>query len=369
MSFKIKVVNKNGTKGTYFIQYLQGANKKNRKFVLLSEENNRVGMVNSCVKDCRIVFMGTPEFAVASLQALVEGGCNVAAVVTSPDKPAGRGLQRQSSPVKKYALEQRIPVMQPAKLRDEAFLSSLRQLGADLFVVVAFRMLPEAVWRMPRLGTFNLHASLLPRYRGAAPISWAIINGETETGVTTFFIDENIDTGKILLSEKVEISPTDTAGTLHDKLKNVGKQLALKTVAGIAGGCIQPVAQEAVRGADEMPTAPKLFKDTCRISWQKKAGELVNFIRGLSPSPAAWCELAASGADPQPAKIFAAHAEPAASESAPQPGALLTDGRSFLKAACADGFLCVDELQLAGKKRMKTEEFLRGARGNLKMWR
>ncbi|MDR0711087.1 MAG: methionyl-tRNA formyltransferase [Prevotellaceae bacterium] len=325
-------------------------------------------MVNSCLKDCRIVFMGTPEFAVASLQALVEAGGNVAAVVTSPDRPAGRGLQLQLSSVKRYALEQSIPVLQPEKLRNEAFLNSLQQLDADLFVVVAFRMLPEVVWRMPRLGTFNLHASLLPRYRGAAPISWAIINGETETGVTTFFIDENIDTGKILLSEKVKISPADTAGTLHDRLMDVGKRLALKTVEGIVSGCIQPVAQEAVC-SDEVPVAPKLFKDTCRISWQKRGGELVNFIRGLSPCPAAWCELVADGAAPQQAKIFAAHAELSTSERLPQPGALLTDGRSFLKAACADGFLCIDELQPAGKKRMKTEEFLRGARGIFKTWR
>lgn len=305
----------------------------------------------------------------ASLQALVEAGCGVAAVVTGPDKPAGRGLQLQAPPVKMYALKQGIPVLQPPKLRDEAFLNSLRQLGADLFIVVAFRMLPEAVWRMPRLGTFNLHASLLPRYRGAAPISWAIINGETETGVTTFFVDEHIDTGKILLSEKVKISPADTAGTLHDALMAAGKQLVLKTVEGIVSGSIRPVAQEAVRGAGEIPVAPKLFRDTCRISWQKKGCELVNFIRGLSPFPAAWCELVADGAPPQQVKIFAAHAEPAATESRPQPGALLTDGRSFLKAACADGFLRIDELQLAGKRRMKTEEFLRGARGIFEAWR
>ncbi|MDR2813975.1 MAG: methionyl-tRNA formyltransferase [Prevotellaceae bacterium] len=327
-------------------------------------------MVNSSLKDCRIVFMGTPEFAVASLQALVEAGYTVAAVVTSPDKPAGRGLLLQPSPVKQYALAQGITVLQPVKLREEAFLHDLQQLNADLFIVVAFRMIPEAVWHMPRLGTFNLHASLLPKYRGAAPINWAIINGEAETGVTTFFIDENIDTGKILLSEKVKISPDDTAGTLHDTLKVVGKMLTLKTVDAIANGCIQPVPQESTCSADKIPTAPKLFKDTCRISWQKKGFELVNFIRGLSPYPAAWCELAADGAAPQPVKVFAAHAEPTFfAENPPQPGALLTDGRSFLKAACADGFLCIDELQLSGKKRMTTEAFLRGVRGNFKAWR
>ncbi|MDR3366190.1 MAG: methionyl-tRNA formyltransferase [Prevotellaceae bacterium] len=324
-------------------------------------------MKNSSSKDCSIVFMGTPEFAVASLQALVEAGYNVVTVVTAPDKPAGRGLLLQPSPVKQYALERGIPLLQPVKLRDEAFLRSLQQLRADLFIVVAFRMLPEQVWRIPRLGAFNLHASLLPKYRGAAPINWAIINGETETGVTTFFIDENIDTGKILLSEKIAISPADTAGTLHDTLKDIGKSLVLKTVDDVVSGCLQPAAQSA-GGADEIPTAPKLFKETCRISWQKRGCELVNFVRGLSPYPAAWCELIADGAAPQQAKIFAAHAEPATG-NLPQPGALVSDGRALLKAACADGFLCIDELQLAGKKRMKTEEFLRGARGNLQMWR
>lgn len=319
-------------------------------------------MANSSSRDCRIVFMGTPEFAVASLRALVEGGYRVVAVVTGPDKPAGRGLHLQPSPVKQYALERGIPLLQPVKLRDEAFLDELRRLSADLFVVVAFRMLPEAVWRMPRLGAFNLHAALLPKYRGAAPINWAIINGEAETGVTTFFIDENIDTGKILLSEKVAISPADTAGTLHDALKEVGKSLVLKTVDGVVSGCVQPVPQEDAGCGGAAPTAPKLFKDSCRISWQKKGGELVNFVRGLSPHPAAWCELVAGSAPPQQLKIFAAHAEPTGDTCPAPAGALLSDGHTFLKAACADGFLCIDELQLAGKKRMKTEEFLRGAR-------
>jgi methionyl-tRNA formyltransferase len=316
-------------------------------------------MVNSSLKDCRIVFMGTPEFAVATLQALVEEGYKVVAAVTQPDKPAGRGLRLQPSAVKQYAQAQCIPVLQPVKMKDEAFLRDLRQLHADLFIVVAFRMIPEEVWRMPRLATFNLHASLLPQYRGAAPISWAIINGETETGVTTFLIDKNIDAGNILLSEKVEILPSDTAGTLHDKLKAIGKNLVIKTVEGLASGSIQPVPQEEARNAGKASTAPKLFKDTCRISWQQKGCELVNFIRGLNPYPAAWCELVADGAAPQQVKVFAAHAEPA-SEGCPPAGTTLTDGRSFLKVACADDFLCIDELQLAGKKRMKTEDFLRG---------
>ncbi|MDR1342419.1 MAG: methionyl-tRNA formyltransferase [Prevotellaceae bacterium] len=316
-------------------------------------------MVNSSSKDCRIIFMGTPDFAVASLQALVEAGHKVVAVVTQPDKPAGRGLQLQASAVKRYALEQNIPALQPAKMKDENFLRALQQLNADLFIVVAFRMLPEVVWRMPRLGTFNLHASLLPQYRGAAPISWAIINGETETGVTTFFIDENVDTGKILLSEKVKILPSDTAETLHDKLKETGKHLVLKTVEGIAASSIQPTPQEYAGNAGKASAAPKLFKDTCRVSWQKKSCELVNFVRGLSPYPAAWCELSVNGAPPQQVKIFASHAEHAP-ENLPPAGAALTDGRSFLKIACSDGFLHVDELQLSGKKRMAAADFLRG---------
>lgn len=308
--------------------------------------------------------MGTPEFAVASLQALVEGGYRVIAVVTQPDKPAGRGLQLQASAVKQYALAQHIPVLQPVKMKDDDFLHDLQQLNADLFIVVAFRMLPEVVWRMPPLGTFNLHASLLPKYRGAAPINWAIINGETETGVTTFFIDENIDTGQILLSEKVPVSPSDTAGTLHDKLKDVGKRLVMKTVDGIVGGSLLPKPQEGACSVDKIPTAPKLFRDTCRISWQKKACELADFVRGLSPYPAAWCELAASGAAPQQLKIFAAHAEHAP-ENLPPAGAIVTDGRNSLKIACSDGFLHVDELQLSGKKRMSTADFLRGNKLNV----
>jgi methionyl-tRNA formyltransferase len=318
-------------------------------------------MANSSPKDCRIVFMGTPEFAVASLQALVEAGYRVVAVVTQPDKPAGRGMQLQASAVKRYALKQRIPVLQPAKMRDESFLRALQELSAELFIVVAFRMLPEEVWRMPRMGTFNLHASLLPQYRGAAPINWAIINGETETGATTFLIDKDIDTGKILLSEKVEILPSDTAGTLHDKLRDVGKRLALKTVDGIVTGCISPTPQENAHGANKASTAPKLFRDTCRVNWQKGAHELVNFVRGLSPYPAAWCELTANGSAPQQVKIFAAHAEQA-SENRPSAGVAITDGRTLLKVACADGFLHIDELQLSGKKRMATADFLRGNR-------
>jgi len=314
-------------------------------------------------KDCRIVFMGTPEFATAQLQALVEGGYRVAAVVTAPDKPAGRGMQLQQSSVKQYAVSQNITVLQPIKLRDEAFLSELKALNADLFIVVAFRMLPEVVWAMPPLGTFNLHASLLPKYRGAAPINWAIINGETETGVTTFFINEEIDAGKILLQEKVQILPTDNAETLHDKLKLMGKGLVLKTVDYIVSSSISATSKDescSVKNESCTAVAPKLFKENTRLDWQKTARELVNFVRGLSPYPAAWCELPIDGSSAM-LKIFAAHAE---ERSAVEPvGTALTDGSTFLKIRCADGYLCVDELQLTGKKRMKTEDFLRGFRG------
>jgi methionyl-tRNA formyltransferase len=309
----------------------------------------------------KLVFMGTPDFAVASLQALVDGGYNVVAVVTQPDKPAGRGMQLQLSAVKQFAVSRAIPVLQPVKMKDEDFLQSLRELQADLFVVVAFRMLPEVVWRMPRLGTFNLHASLLPRYRGAAPINWAIINGETETGVTTFLLDEEIDTGKILLSKKLAILPTDTAETLHDKLSDAGQILLLETVDGLASGTLTPVAQSELGEDEKLPTAPKIFKDTCRICWQKNADTLVNFVRGLSPHPAAWCELPLNDSTTLPLKIFASHAEIIA--HALPTGTPQTDHRSSIKVACTNGFLHLDELQPLGKKRMRCEDFLRGFRG------
>jgi methionyl-tRNA formyltransferase len=319
-------------------------------------------MENGKSKECRIVFMGTPEFAAAQLQALVQGGYNVVAVVTAPDKPAGRGMQLQQSAVKQYAVNQGIAVLQPIKLRDEAFLSELKAFNADLFIVVAFRMLPEVVWRMPRLGTFNLHASLLPAYRGAAPINWAIINGETETGVTTFFINEEIDAGKILLQERVQILPTDNAETLHDKLKSVGSGLVLKTIDGIINNSISAISQSKGYDINKLSTAPKLFKENTRLDWQKTAKQLVNFVRGLSPYPTAWCELMVNGS-PIMVKIFSAHAEEC---SADQPlGTALTNGSSFLKIRCANGYLCIDELQLNGKKRMKIEDFLRGFRGEI----
>ncbi len=302
--------------------------------------------------------MGTPEFAVGALQALVENAYNVVAVVTAPDKPAGRGMQLQASAVKQYALNQNITVLQPLKLRDEAFLAELKALDADLFIVVAFRMLPEVVWAMPRLGTFNLHASLLPSYRGAAPINWAIINGETETGVTTFFINEEIDAGKILLQEKFEILPTDNAETLHDKLMAAGSGLVLKTVDGIVSRSITPTSQELSKISD----APKLFKENTRLDWQKTARELVNFVRGLSPYLAAWCELPVDE-KPTMVKIFKAHAE----ERTPDQNAIFSDSKS-LKIPCGgNSYLSVDELQLTGKKRMKTEDFLRGFRGEISL--
>lgn len=315
-------------------------------------------MVNGKLRDTRIVFMGTPEFAVGTLSALVENGYNVAAVITAPDKPAGRGMQLQASAVKQYAESQSIKVLQPTKLRDEAFLEELKKLNADLFIVVAFRMLPEVVWRMPRLGTFNLHASLLPSYRGAAPINWAIINGETETGVTTFFLNEEIDAGKILLQEKVEILPADNAETLHDKLMAVGRRLVLKTVDGIVDSSITPAVQES----GKISEAPKLFKENTRIDWQKPAHELVNFVRGLSPYPAAWCELLVDE-KPTMVKIFAAHVEASPADQT----AIFNDGKS-LKLPCGGGScLCIDELQLTGKKRMKAEDFLRGFRGEISL--
>ena len=318
-------------------------------------------MTQTTSKTTRIVFMGTPEFATAQLQALVDGGYNVVAVVTAPDKPAGRGMQLQQSSVKQYAESKGITVLQPVKLRDEDFLASLKNLQADLFIVVAFRMLPQAVWSMPRLGTFNLHASLLPAYRGAAPINWAIINGETETGVTTFFINEEIDAGEILLQERVPILPTDNAETLHDKLKMAGCDLVLKTVDGIVSGSITGVSQVKLYNVNKHSAAPKLFRDNTRLDWRKSARELVNFVRGLSPYPAAWCELLIDG-KPLPVKVFAARAE---EDEGGRVGEVLTNGSTFLKISCAGGYLCVDELQPAGKKRMKIADFLRGVRGSI----
>lgn len=305
----------------------------------------------------RVVFMGTPEFAVPSLQLLHESRHQVVAVVTVPDKPAGRGMKVQFSPVKIYALEHQLPLFQPEKLKDKDFLAALSALQADLFVVVAFRMLPAEVWQMPPKGTVNLHASLLPQYRGAAPINWAIINGEKETGVTTFFIEHNIDTGNILLSEKVEIGADETAGELHDRLKIIGARLLLKTVDAIEEGTVQPVAQNSLINHVSLKTAPKIFKDTCRINWDKHPIEVHNLIRGLSPVPGAFSYLVNEN-QKLLTKIF--QVRPCAESHTLPVGTVVSDGKTYLRVAVQDGFVEILSLQLEGKKKLPTLEFLKG---------
>ena len=310
-------------------------------------------------KELRIVFMGTPEFAVPSLKALVAGGYRVVAVVTAPDKPAGRGRKVHESEVKGAARELRLPVLHPEKLKAPEFVEAMRALRPDLGIVIAFRMLPEIIWSMPRLGTFNLHASLLPQYRGAAPINWAVINGETETGVTTFLLNHEIDKGAILGRIRMPIRPDDTVGTLYDRLMHAGTSLVTETVDKLAAGEIVPVEQQHIDPATLRP-APKIFKEDCRIDWSWEGKRIVDFIRGLSPYPAAWSEMRKAGADPVSVKIFAAAFEPAARDDAP--GTLATDGRTFIRVACADGHIAIDELQIAGKKRMSVKELLLGFR-------
>ncbi|GHT55846.1 methionyl-tRNA formyltransferase [Bacteroidia bacterium] len=303
--------------------------------------------------------MGTPDFAVASLRALVVGGYNVVGVVTMPDKPAGRGQQIRFSPVKTFALEHHLPLLQPEKLRDAAFLEALRAWEADLQIVVAFRMLPEAVWAMPRLGTFNLHASLLPQYRGAAPINWAIINGETETGITTFFLTHEIDTGKVLDQVKIPIADTDTAETVHDRLMNLGAELVLKTVEAIAQGNTQPTPQETmgVNPADLRP-APKLFRETCRINWNRPTKEIYDFIRGLSPYPAAWTELTAPKGGIWELKIF--ETEKVFEKHNLPPATIVSDWKKIMDVATQDGFIRLKSVQQAGKKRLPIADFICG---------
>ena len=304
----------------------------------------------------RIVFMGTPEFAVASLDALVTAGHNIVGVVTAPDKPAGRGLKLQESAVKQYAVQKGLRILQPEKLKNPEFITDLKSLQADLQVVVAFRMLPEIVWNMPPLGTINLHASLLPHYRGAAPINWAIINGEKETGVTTFKLQHEIDTGNILMQEAILITENETAGELHDKMKMIGSALLLKTVNGIADGSIQEIPQTTIiTDPSIIKHAPKIFTDTARINWSKPVDEIFNLIRGLSPYPGAFTML-----EGKQLKIFKAKKESAKHSVAP--GSFDTDKKTFLKFATKDGYIIVDELQLEGKKRIATTEFLKGYR-------
>lgn len=305
--------------------------------------------------------MGTPDFAVESLKALVEGGYNVVGVVTMPDKPVGRhGSVLQASPVKQYAMEKGLKVLQPVKLKDEIFVDELRSLKADLQIVVAFRMLPEVVWNMPRLGTFNLHASLLPQYRGAAPINWAVINGDTETGITTFFLQHEIDTGRVIQQVKVPISDTDNVGDVHDRLMMLGGQLVVETVDNIINGTVTSVEQDDMLANGEvLRPAPKIFHDTCRIDWKgMNIKQIYDFIRGLSPYPAAWTELV-NGDKVLSVKVFEAEKVPADS-SQYEKGAILTDGKSEVKVAADGGFVKVKTLQIAGKKKMQTEEFLRG---------
>ncbi|MEI6948832.1 methionyl-tRNA formyltransferase [Paraflavisolibacter sp. H34] len=307
----------------------------------------------------RIVFMGTPEFAVASLEALVNAGCNIVGVITAPDKPAGRGMKLQESAVKKFAVEKGLPVLQPEKLKNPAFLEALKALRPDLQIVVAFRMLPEVVWNLPPLGTVNLHGSLLPQYRGAAPINWAVINGEKETGVTTFKLQHQIDTGDILLQERIPVGEEETAGEVHDRMKDIGAQLLVKTVEGLAAGTLQEVPQGSLIDTEafEIKHAPKIFTETCRIQWEKPVEEVFNLVRGLAPYPAAFTELAG-----KTLKIYGAAKETVAPKGAP--GTVETDNKTFLKFACTDGYILVKELQLEGKKRMKVEDFLRGYRAS-----
>jgi len=309
------------------------------------------------LKDLRIVFMGTPEFAVASLDALAKAGSNIVGVITAPDKPAGRGMKPAQSAVKKYALENGLKVLQPEKLKDAGFVEELRSLQADLQVVVAFRMLPEVVWNMPPMGTINLHGSLLPQYRGAAPINWAVINGETETGVTTFKLKHEIDTGNILLQESIEIGEDETAGEVHDRMKEVGAVLLVKTVKGLADGTLREIPQPSLSSLLplEIKHAPKIFSNDCKIDWNKPVSGIYNLIRGLSPYPAAFTYL-----DDKMLKIYKAAKEKANPEI--PPGEYQTDKKTFLRFTANDGYISVKEIQLEGKRKMTVGDFLRGYR-------
>lgn len=313
-------------------------------------------------KDLRIVYMGTPDFAVESLRALVEGGYNVVGVVTGPDKPVGRhGSVLQPTPVKQYAVEHGLHVLQPERLKDEAFIDELRSLRADLQIVVAFRMLPEIVWAMPPLGTFNLHASLLPQYRGAAPINWAVINGDTETGVTTFFLKHEIDTGAVIRQVRVPISDTDCVGDVHDRLMMLGGSVVCDTVDAILDGTAQATPQELMLPDDELRPAPKIFKDTCRIAWGRTSKQVYDFIRGLSPYPAAWTTLIAPDGTEQVVKVYEAVIIEKPLSLCPI-GTISTDGKTYIHVYTSDGALSIRTLQLAGKKRMSVDDFLRGFR-------
>jgi len=350
--------------------------------VKLKEKENKATTFNITLKPLRIVFMGTPEFAVASLDALVKAGYNIVGVVTAPDKPGGRGMQLQQSAVKKYAVEHNLNVLQPEKLKAPEFLEALRSLQADLQIVVAFRMLPEVVWDMPPMGSVNLHGSLLPQYRGAAPINWAVINGEKETGVTTFKLKHEIDTGDILLQESFPIGENDTAGDVHDTMKEIGAAVLVKTVAGLVAGTLeerpqttddgQQTTDDGQRTTDSgqqssvvrrpssaLRHAPKIFTETCKIDFTKTVDEVHNLIRGLSPFPGAFTML-----DGKTLKIYKSDKDKRHDGFKPSDAypPYQTDGKTFLKFACADGYIFVKELQLEGKKKMSVEDFLRGYR-------
>jgi methionyl-tRNA formyltransferase len=343
----------------------------------LQNKENLPNTFNLALVSQRIVFMGTPEFAVASLDALIKAGYNIVGVVTAPDKPAGRGMKMNESAVKKYAVERGLRILQPEKLKDPHFLNELKSLNADLQIIVAFRMLPEVVWSMPKMGSVNLHGSLLPQYRGAAPINWAVINGEKETGVTTFKLKHEIDTGDILLQESFPIGENETAGEVHDRMKEIGAQLLVKTVKGLSDGSLQAVEQSAVgsgqsavgsrqsavgsgqsavgSGQSALKHAPKIFTETCKIDFSKTVEEVHNLIRGLSPFPGAFTQF-----QDKMLKIYRSEKEMVKPSVAA--GEFISDGKTFLKFACSDGYIVVKELQLEGKKKMNTEDFLRGYR-------
>jgi len=314
-------------------------------------------------KDLNIVFMGTPDFAVAPLDALLKNGYNISAVITSPDKQAGRGLKQSMSSVKKFTLEHNLHILQPTNLKAPEFIEELKAFNPDLQIVVAFRMLPELIWKLPPFGTFNLHASLLPQYRGAAPINWAIMNGETETGVTTFFINENIDTGNIIMAEKVEILPAESAGELHDKLMDCGAKLIIKTVNAILENNINVVSQDVITSSNtNLKLAPKLFKEDCRINWNNNADKVFNHIRGLSPYPAAYTDLISPEGDSYYTKIFRCSKEITRHHFST--GQIITDSNTHLSIAVIDGLIHLQELQISSKKKMPVSEFLRGFRIN-----
>ena len=314
--------------------------------------------VKFSMKKLRIIFMGTPDFAVPSLKILLDNGYDIAAVVTAPDKPAGRGMKISENDIKKFAEFKNLKVLQPEKLKKPEFIKELKSLNADLQIVVAFRMLPEVVWNMPPMGTINLHGSLLPQYRGAAPINWAIINGEKKTGVTTFKLKHEIDTGDILLKKEIEIGETETAGELYDRMKEIGAGLLLKTIENLAENKLKEIPQATIKSsAEKMPLqhAPKIANETCEINWKKNTDEIYNLIRGLSPYPAAFTFLKG-----KKLKIFRSEKEK--TEVIKSPGEFVSDFKTFLKFVCNDGFISVKELQLEGKKKMDVEDFLRGWR-------